>query len=61
MGGLPPAMPTALAPMVAALLSLGSEIGKPDTAVLAAHRNDKTSVNLATIPGMAPLIASAPA
>ena len=54
-------MPTALAPMVAALLSLGSGIGKPDTAVLAAHRNDKTSVNLATIPGMAPLVASAPA
>jgi len=62
MGGrLPPAMPTALAPMVAALLSLGSEIGKPDTAVLAAHQRDRTSVNLATIPSMAPLIASAPA
>ena len=56
---LPSAAPAIL--LTAALLSLGSEIGKPDTAVLAAHRNDKTSVNLATIPGMAPLIASAPA
>jgi transposase len=56
--GLPPAMRTALAPMVAALLSLGSEIGKLDKAVLAVHRNDKTSVNLATIPGIGPLIAS---
>jgi hypothetical protein len=47
--------------MVAALLSLGSEIGKPDKAVLAALWSDRTSVTLATIPGMAPLIASAPA
>ena len=31
-GGLPPAVRTALAPMVAALLSLGSEVGKLDKA-----------------------------
>ena len=49
---------TAFAAVVAALLNLGGEIGKLDKAILASHRRDQTSVNLATIPGIGPLIAS---
>ena len=55
---LPASMRAALAPIVAALFNLGSEISKLDKAILAAHRTDRTSVNLATIPGIGPLIAS---
>jgi len=55
---LPHPMRTAFASVVAALLNLGGEIGKLDKAILASHRRDQTSVNLATIPGIGPLIAS---
>src|SRR5438874_7322815 len=55
---LPHPMRTAFAAVVAALLNLGGEIGKLDKAILASHRRDQTSVNLATIPGIRPLIAS---
>jgi len=55
---LPHPVRTAFAPVVAALLNLGGEIGKLDKAILASHRRDQTSVNLATIPGIGPLIAS---
>jgi len=50
--------------MVAALLSLGCEIGSLDKAVLAAQGRDRTSVALATTPGIGPrdrLSASLPA
>jgi transposase len=55
---LPHPMRTAFASVVAALLNLGGEIGKLDKTILASHRRDQTSVNLATIPGIGPLIAS---
>lgn len=55
---LSPSIRAALSAIVSMLLGLSSEIAKLDKAILAAHRKDRTSVNLAAIPGIGPLIAS---
>lgn len=56
---LPSAMRAALRPMVSVLFTLNDEISALDKAIRQAHRADETSLKLAQVPGIGPLIAVA--
>lgn len=56
---LPCAMRAALRPVVSMLFTLNDEISALDKAIRQAHRADETSLRLAEVPGIGPLIAVA--
>jgi transposase len=53
-----PAVRVALMPLANALTEIETQVAKLDKAILTAHRNDDTSLRLATVPGIGPIIAT---